>query len=59
MDDAILFFSPDQEKLTNLFEIIQSFEQSSGLCINHSKSEFMGSYLIASLTTSIGCKVGF
>lgn len=59
--DTILLSTTNREKLTRLFEIIQSFEQISGLHISHSKSKFMSinldNSIVKYLVDAFGCKV--
>lgn len=60
-DDTILFSIDDDEAIKNLFHIVKTFEKSSGLNINLSKSEVLGINLerdrILSIAESPGCKV--
>lgn len=62
MDDTILFSTPNETHLDNLFKSIKLFEEDSGLNINCQKSEFMGIGLdkqnLALLADHFGCKSG-
>ena len=62
VDDTIFFLSKDEEKLENLFEILNIFGLALGLKINMAKSALVGINVgqeeMVSLANVVGCEVG-